>query len=125
MVERAKVLLVEDDGALQGLSARLHLSGCDVMTAIDVPGATVAARRERPDVLILDISLPGRSGLDMISKLRPAMPRTPVILITCHEPRDLAQALRDSGAVAVFKKPVDLSILLGTIRAAMSGRWVH
>ena len=113
-----KVLLVEDNELNSDmLSRRLQRHGCVVVIAVDGDAALIEAERARPDVILMDISLPVRDGLEVTRELK-ANPRTrdiPVIALTAHvfvEDRERALAV---GCVGFQTKPVDFAQLLGAL----------
>ena len=74
---------------------------------------------ERPDCLVLDLQMPGMSGVEVLSALKSAGARLPSIVITAHdEPGSREQCLRE-GAVAYLLKPVDDQVLLEAITRAL------
>ena len=113
------ILIVEDDmDLLMGLSIRLRSSGYNVLTARDGAGATATAAKQSPDLMILDIGIPGGDGLVVLERLRHIASTVvmPVIVLTGRDPavvRDKALAL---GATAFLQKPVDNAQLLALIR---------
>jgi DNA-binding response OmpR family regulator len=122
--ERAapKVLLVEDDADLrQGLAARLRSKGFSPASAADATSAMTVALRERPDVILLDLGLPGGDGLLLLERLKkhPALGAVPVVVLSARDPaahRDRALA---AGAVAYLQKPADNEALVAALRAAI------
>ena len=79
----ARVLIVDDDAEIRDLIAfKLGVSGFEVTTAADGAAGLAAARRERPDVVVLDVMMPRMSGLDVCRELRddPATSDLPIIL---------------------------------------------
>jgi DNA-binding response OmpR family regulator len=108
------VLLVEDDSHIAlALGVRLKAMGYKVHTAKDALGAVSQVRRVAPDVVLLDISLPGGDGFvvaERIQKLHgPAA--TPVIFITAGRAPDLRERAMQLGAVGFLNKPFDATQL--------------
>ena len=67
----SKILVVDDDpDIVRALAIRLRAEGHEVLTAHDVDAGAIAAREERPDLAILDVSMPGGNGLDMAGRLQ-------------------------------------------------------
>jgi two-component system, NarL family, response regulator NreC len=58
----------------------------------------------RPDVVIMDISMPGPSGLEATRQIRQALPRTEVLIVSMHESREIIRAARDAGARGYLSK---------------------
>jgi FixJ family two-component response regulator len=72
-----------------------------------------------PDLLILDVRMPGMNGLDLQSRLKAAGSSTPVVFISAHEDHTVRINAMQTGAVAFFQKPVDEADLLGAIFNAL------
>ena len=113
-----KILVVDDDHDLVlGLSIRLRAAGYSVLTAQDGIAATAAAIKQSPDLIILDIGLPGGNGLTVLERLKQNMNTAclPVIILTGRDPATVIDKVRELGAVAFFQKPVDNDRLLKAI----------
>ncbi len=125
------VLLVEDDSTTRGILARrLAGRGFRVVEVEDGLGAEAAVLAERPDVVLLDLSLPGKDGWTLAAALKaePATRATPIIGLTAHAmPGDRERALR-AGCDEYESKPVDfprllykMDVMLGAAAAAAEG----
>lgn len=114
-----KLLLVDDDRDLQqSLGIRLRASGFQVAIAGDAVQAISAVRRESPDLVLLDIGLPGGDGYLVLERLR-AMSGSavlPVIVLSARDPELHEKKMLDSGADAFFQKPADNAALLTKVR---------
>ena len=122
-MSKARVLIVDDDAdLLVGLDAILKAHDYDVVCATDAPVAIAVARREKPDVVVLDLGLPGGDGYTVMSRLNvPGDSVTiPVIVLSAREPSSDQQKSIKAGAIAYFQKPTDISDLLSTIREAVT-----
>ncbi|HEX8342912.1 MAG TPA: response regulator, partial [Tepidisphaeraceae bacterium] len=89
----------------------------------EAPDGEVAvdlARSLQPDVLIVDVSMPGLNGLQVTSAVRRDVPRTRVIGLSMHEREDMANALREAGAAAYFTKSGPTEALIATLRSFAS-----
>lgn len=117
------VLLVEDHpGIALALGVRLKSMGYGVTTAPDAVTAVSHARRRRPDVLVLDIGLPGGDGYlvsERIARLRDN-PGVPVIFITASREPGLKDRALQRGAVAFLQKPFDAGMLADAIEVALT-----
>jgi len=114
----SKVLLVEDE-ELVGTMVRMNLEGdgFQVSWTRDGEEGLAAGLREQFDLILLDISLPGRDGLEVLDALRRAGVTTPVLMLTARtETRVKVEAL-DQGADDYLAKPFDVSELLARVRA--------
>lgn len=119
------VLIVDDDREfLELAAATLTGEGFHVDTALSAGDALVRAVRDPPDLILLDILLPGTDGIDVLEALR-AEPEThdiPVIACTSLGERDSAALLTRLGFDALLAKPFDLLALARALRAALSPR---
>jgi two-component system KDP operon response regulator KdpE len=121
MSER-KVLIVDDDkDVLKALSVRLRANGYGVAFAADGIAAVSVARSETPDVIILDIGLPGGDGFAVMERLGSLLPiaQTPVIILTARNTAGNEARARAAGAQAFLQKPIDDDVLLEAIRKAL------
>ncbi|HVV85907.1 MAG TPA: response regulator [Kofleriaceae bacterium] len=116
------VLLAEDDDELRRLLARkLRRQGCDVVEArtgtqlvelvVEHTVEPIAPEHRQASLVISDLRMPGRSGLDVLRLLRRANVTVPVILMTAFGSREVHDEAHMLGAAAVFDKPVDLDDL--------------
>jgi DNA-binding response OmpR family regulator len=127
MSER-KVLIVDDDkDVVRGLSIRLKASGYRVVTAVDGISAVSVARKAEPDVIVLDIGLPGGDGFTVMERLESLLPvAVPIIILTARDVSGNKERSLKAGARAFLQKPVDNDVLLETIRSALKeGREAH
>ena len=108
------ILVVDDEPAIR-LLLRLTLeeAGYRVIEAADGAAALQATRQQRPDLVLLDVALPGLSGIEVCRRLRaePATAATPVLLISGIDRRIEAEAAA-AGALACIVKPFELSGLV-------------
>jgi len=121
-LDRELVLIAEDDIANQALLARLlERAGYRSFAVGDGRDALRAATLDRPDIVLLDIGLPGLNGLDVCRRLR-ADPRTvalPIILVTGQtSARDVVAGL-DAGADDFVRKPYDEAELMARVRSVL------
>ena len=125
-----RVLLAEDDEDLRALiKAALATDGYEVTDVAD--GAEVLDRLQDsiscpltlPDVIVMDVIMPGYSGLGVLTALRRANWTTPVIMMSAMEEPSISDKARALGATAFFKKPFDMSALrTAVVNASISGR---
>lgn len=130
-MNRKKILIVDDSAIiLRALSMKLKSSGYDVLTAADGSEAVAAARQQKPDLILLDLSFPpdvGHGGgvpwdgfliMDWMRRFEEAK-KIPVIVITGGDPAKYKERALASGAVSYFQKPVDNDKLLAMIRQTL------
>ena len=77
-----------------------------------------ALRRDEPDVLVTDIRMPGKSGLDLLDEIRTRRPKLPVIVMTAHSDLDSAVAAYQGGAFEYLPKPFDIDQAVELVRRA-------
>jgi two-component system alkaline phosphatase synthesis response regulator PhoP len=116
----ARLLLVEDEAGLaRGLSDNFRAEGYDVRHVARGDQAAAAVHEFRPDVVLLDILLPGRSGLDVLADLRRHGDRVPVLMLTARgEVVDRVVGL-ELGADDYLAKPFALRELIARVRALL------
>ena len=123
MTRKEKILVVEDEASMQaGLEYALLKEGFEVSLASDGDMALRLARQSAPDLLLLDVMLPRRSGFDVLRALRAEGRDVPVILLTAKgQELDKVHGL-DLGADDYVTKPFSLAELLARIRARLRHR---
>ena len=117
------VLLVEDDQKVaMALGIRLKSMGYNVSTARDAAMAIQAARKCQPDVVLLDINLPGGDGFLVAERLMNLVDTavTPIIFITASKEAGLRERAMKLGAVRFLEKPFDATTLADAIEASVS-----
>ena len=131
-MNRKKILVVDDNPVIIAtLSMKLKAAGYDVLTATDGSEAVSAARKDKPNLILLDISFPpdvahgggvqwdGFIIIEWLRRLDEAK-NVPVIVITGSEAEKYRQRATALGAVAFFQKPVDNDGLLEVIKKTLS-----
>jgi DNA-binding response OmpR family regulator len=118
----SRILIVEDEARLASfLEKGLRSSGFTTTTAPDGASATVSADDAEFDLMILDLGLPDRDGLDVLRDVRAAGNRLPVIILTARgEPTDKVAGL-EAGADDYLAKPFHFEELLARVRARLRG----
>jgi len=114
----ARLLVIDDDENIRFLlREEFTLAGHSVQSASDGPSGLEAARLNRPDLVILDLKMPGMGGLEVLARLKGTCPGVPVFLFTAYgDCRDQAKAL---GADAYIVKSCNLSPLTEAVFAAV------
>ncbi len=121
-----KVLIVEDDKNInKALGIRLRAAGYQVSSAEDGYMGLSKAVQERPDIMVLDISMPAGDGFSVVERLRENtdLPKIPFIILTASKRPEFRQMARDLGATAYFEKPYESGALLDAIQDAVAGGW--
>ncbi len=114
-----KVLVVEDEPALlDTLEYNLTRQGYDVYTAADGPTALEMARREEPDVIVLDVMLPGMDGFEVCRILRQEM-SVPILMLTARDEEVDKVVGLEVGADDYMTKPFSMRELMARIKALL------
>jgi DNA-binding response OmpR family regulator len=106
-----KVLIADDDRDLcQLLSAVLRSQGHEVVFAFDAAQALTVARTSTPDIIVLDINMPGGTGVGALEKLKFNMKTSmiPVLVITASTDERLSTTMQQIGAAEFMQKPLDM-----------------
>lgn len=115
-----QILVIEDEpGIVDFLERGLRAQGFDVTSALDGASGAEAAVSQDVDLVVLDLMLPGRSGLDVLGTVREAKPGLPVIVLTALGEVEHRVAGLDAGAVDYLTKPFSLTELAARIRAQL------
>lgn len=120
----ARILVVEDDpDGLRSVSEAIAEAGHEVLSATSVEKAWTLFRREKPDVVLTDLVLPGADGLELLGRIRSAQDPVPVLLMTAHSSVETAVQALKNGAYDYLVKPLDLDDLQARLaRAVETGR---
>jgi DNA-binding response OmpR family regulator len=114
------ILVIEDEpGIVDFLERGLRTHGFEVRTALDGVSGAEKALNESVDLVVLDMMLPGRSGLEVLSAIHDAKPALPVIVLTARDDVEDRVAGLDAGAVDYLTKPFSLSELAARVRAQL------
>ena len=120
--QQPTILIADDDTALlEALSCRLEHEGYRVFTTQDGYQALAIARREHPDVLILDISMPAGSGFSVRERIMAIdeLSEVPVIFMTGHDLDSIQPTAFKLGATTVLQKPFETGTLGLAIQTAL------
>ena len=119
MSKTLNVWLVDDDASIRWVLERALRQGGMEPRAFDQADTALAAlRTDRPDVLITDIRMPGKSGLDLLTVIRESHPELPVIVMTAHSDLDSAVAAYKGGAFEYLPKPFDIDQAVDLVKRA-------
>ena len=117
-----KILIVEDEVVqLTALARRLKTAGFEIVAARDGLTAISTARKEVPDLILLDLGLPAGDGFVVLQRLGMLINTgtIPIIVVSSRTPIGNRDAALKAGAVAYIHKPVDIPILLKAINDAL------
>jgi len=117
--EDIKVLVVDDEVAFANtLSQRLQMRDMIVGTAYDGEEALSKLKQEEPDVMVLDLRMPGMQGMDVLREAKKAYPHVQVIVLTGHGTDKDAEEAKKLGGFDFLNKPADIDHLERKIRNA-------
>ena len=123
MKTRPRLLLVDDHALMvEGISAMLEADHDIVGVESDGRSALGSVIRYKPDVVLLDISLPGRSGLEICADIRKQFPEIAVVIVTMHADRIYADEALKAGALGFVLKSARAEELRFAIAEALEGR---
>ena len=115
----SKVLLVDDEREFaQTLSERLLMRDMGSAVAYDGESALELIRDDDPEVIIVDLKMPGIDGLEILRRVKETRPDIEVIILTGHGNEQDRQLCMDLGAFAYLQKPLDINVLSETIQKA-------
>jgi DNA-binding response OmpR family regulator len=117
-----KIMIVEDENLqLTTLSRRLKSAGFEITAARDGLSAISTARTEQPDLILLDLGLPAGDGFVVLQRLQMLIKTNtiPIIVVSSRDPKTNQDAALKAGAIAYYKKPVDMDVLLKAINEAL------
>ena len=119
MSKKIKILVVDDEPKIRMfVRANLQARGYDVYLAQDGIEALEMAARILPDVIVLDVGMPGMNGIEVCSKIR-EWSDTPIIILSVKEDEEIKVKALDEGADDYITKPFSLEELLARIRVAL------
>jgi len=117
-----KILVIEDDADIRMLlKAQLRSEGYDTAFAWDAVTALTVARKEEPDLIILDIGLPGGDGWVVMERLQTLAPfaMIPIVVVSALPTEPNAERATAAGAHAFIEKPYEVETVLATVRDAL------
>jgi CheY-like chemotaxis protein len=115
----SKVLLVDDEREfVQTLSERLLMRDMGSAVAYDGESALSMINEDEPEVMILDLKMPGIDGIEVLRRVKQSRPEIEVIILTGHGSQADRKTCLDLGAFAYLQKPVDIDLLTDTLKKA-------
>jgi len=114
------IAIVDDEEPVRkALGRLLRASGMEVECYASGREFLDGSARRRPDCVVLDLHMPGMSGLEVLCALRPARPSVPAIVITAHDAPEIRRQCLAAGAADYLPKPLDERVLLNAISASL------
>lgn len=121
MPARRRLLVVDDEREVVELLKEHFEATYDVDTAPDGKKALKLIRARRPDLILLDIQLPGLNGLEVMKRIQSVEPKPVVIVVTATEDTDVAAQAMTHGAFSYVPKPFDFQYLDHLVAVALGG----
>lgn len=116
---KKKILIIEDDSDVRlGLGVRLKANHYELCFAADAPSGLAEVDKQKPDLIILDLGLPGEDGYVVLERLALSkqLADIPTIVLSARDRQAHEQRVRAAGAKVFCQKPVENEELLGRIR---------
>ena len=118
-----RVLIADDSEAMLSRASAVLKPNCEIVGAVkDGQSALKAAAALQPDVIVLDISMPGMTGLEVAAKLRKAGSTTPVVFLTVHDDEEFVEAATKAGGTGYVVKLRLAVDLMPAVQEARAGR---
>ncbi len=116
------ILLIDDEEAfVTTLQERLEMRGFSPRVATDGLTGLEMIAAAPPDVVVLDLRMPGLSGVEVLRRIRKQWPCLPVIMLSGHGSDQDFETCLSLGAALYHKKPLDIDVLLESIRTVIQG----
>ncbi|HEY1790579.1 MAG TPA: response regulator [Verrucomicrobiae bacterium] len=111
---KKRILIIDDDPSIcESLCKVLRSEGYEAESALHPHDFIKKFSARRPDLVLLDLNLPGLSGWDVFAALTSSDPFLPIVIVTGRQ--NQSQLATDAGAGALMEKPLNVPLLLGTI----------
>ena len=108
-----KVLIIDDEQEISKMVAEFLLSsGYAAYYALNGPAGLELFEKEKPDLVLLDIGMPGMSGLEVLGEIRKKNPAVPVVVLSAHKEVETLKKALQLGATEYITKPINLETLL-------------
>lgn len=118
-MKEIKVLLVDDEeDFVQSLSERIKMRDLDSSVALNGEEALRLVDKEMPDVIVLDLKMPGIDGMEVLRRVKKAYPKVQVIMLTGHGSEKDEEEARRLGAFEYLEKPTSIDVLTKHIKRA-------
>lgn len=124
MLDKIKVLFVDDDVALGNIvTLALEDVGCEVHYQTSLAGIKTVVKEVCPDIIVLDVEIGPKNGIEAIPVLKLIAPQTPVLIVSSYGASENVAKALEAGAVSYLKKPFEIAELLAYIhRFAISSQ---
>jgi DNA-binding NtrC family response regulator len=118
-MSKIRVLLVDDEqDYVQAMAERMQMRDVSSRVALSGDEALQMVEEETPDVMVLDLRMPGIDGMEVLERVKREHPRVQIIILTGHGSEREEEAARRLGAFEYLQKPTDTNDVLKTVRSA-------
>ena len=122
-MKKFKILLVDDEQEfVETLSERLKMRDLKSEMALDGEEALQVVQDQEPDVMVLDLKMPGIDGMEVLRRVRKSFPKVRVVILTGHGTQKDEEQARRLGAFEYLQKPVDIEHLVKVLRKAFQSK---
>ena len=122
-MDEPSILLIDDEEAfVTTLQERLEMRGFQARVAFDGQSGLDMIAEDPPDVVVLDLRMPGLSGVEVLRRIRKQWPGIPVIMLSGHGSDQDFETCANLGAALYHKKPLDIGMLLESIHTVTQGK---
>ena len=122
-MEKIKILLVDDEKEfVETLSERIRMRDHDSKVALNGEEALKHIDDDLPDVVVLDLKMPGIDGMEVLKRIRNAYPNVQVIMLTGHGSEKDEKEARKLGAFEYLQKPVEIDTLMKKIKKKLTNK---
>lgn len=120
---KIKILLVDDEEKfVQTLSERMQMREVGSDIALDGEQALKQLEDKKPDVMVLDLKMPGMDGMEVLRRVKNAYPDVQVIMLTGHGTEKDEEEARKLGAFEYLQKPVEIDVLMKHVKRAYQSK---
>ncbi|MFA6079569.1 MAG: response regulator [Candidatus Omnitrophota bacterium] len=123
MADVKRILIVDDETAfLEMLQNALELRGMEVITATNAVEAGIEISTKKPDLILMDIKMPGINGLDACEAIKrnPATKNIPLAIISAHSEDVFVKKAQKAGVVDYFVKPINIESLVKRLKEILA-----
>ena len=123
-MEKIKILLVDDEQEfVETLSERIRMREHDSDVALNGEQALKKMDDDLPDVVVLDLKMPGMDGMEVLRRIRKAYPKVQVIMLTGHGSEKDEEEAKKLGAFEYLQKPVEIETLMKKVKKAYKNKF--
>ena len=122
-MDEPSILLIDDEEAfVTTLQERLEMRGFSARAALDGQSGLDMIAEEPPDVVVLDLRMPGISGVEVLRRIRRQWPGLPVIMLSGHGSDLDFETCTHLGTALYHKKPLDINTLIDSVHTVTQGK---